>query len=70
MDKDCPRAPPAPGGWSAALKAKAATTPPTIMTKGKGKSKCLEVVELMELVNRSQPLEGGWMGGCVCGQAQ
>eukprot|EP00972_Heterocapsa_arctica_P021167 3116821-Heterocapsa_arctica.AAC.1 len=38
MDKGCPKAPPAPGGWSAAPKSKAAT-PPTSTTKGKGKNK-------------------------------
>eukprot|EP00972_Heterocapsa_arctica_P026154 3852556-Heterocapsa_arctica.AAC.1 len=38
MDKDCPWAPPVPGGWSAAPKAKAATSPPT-SSKSKGKSK-------------------------------
>eukprot|EP00972_Heterocapsa_arctica_P037752 5556697-Heterocapsa_arctica.AAC.1 len=36
MDKDCPRAPPAPGGRPAAPKAMPAPTP---ATKGKGKGK-------------------------------
>eukprot|EP00972_Heterocapsa_arctica_P033585 4942949-Heterocapsa_arctica.AAC.1 len=39
MDKDCPRAPPAPGGRSAAPKATPAPTPLKGKGKGKGTSK-------------------------------